>query len=93
MIKIAFLGAGSTVFAKNVLGDCLCSDILQDISIALHDIDPVRLDDSKRMLEHIVRNLGRKDVTIDAFPDRRTALDGAQYVVNFIQVAAMSPAP
>ncbi len=91
MIKIAFLGAGSTVFAKNVLGDCLCSDILQDISIALHDIDPVRLDDSKRMLEHIVRNLGRKDVTIDAFPDRRTALDGAQYVVNCIQVGGYEP--
>lgn len=41
MIKITFIGAGSTIFAKNVLGDCfLCDSIKNDLEIALYDIDP-----------------------------------------------------
>ena len=39
MVKITFLGAGSTVFARNVLGDCMCTPVLRDAEIALYDID------------------------------------------------------
>ena len=50
MAKITFMGAGSSVFAKNVLGDCMLSPILYDSEIALYDIDAVRLGDSRRRL-------------------------------------------
>jgi alpha-galactosidase len=51
MVKITFMGAGSTVFAKNVLGDCLCVDSLRDCEICLYDIDAERLKDSELMLQ------------------------------------------
>lgn len=50
MPKITFMGAGSTVFAKNVLGDCMMTPALRDSHIALFDIDPQRLKDSENML-------------------------------------------
>ena len=43
MSKITFIGAGSTVFAKNVLGDCMQTPALQGFELALYDIDPIRL--------------------------------------------------
>ena len=46
MPKITFMGAGSSVFAKNVLGDCMCSDALKDWEYALYDIDATRLEES-----------------------------------------------
>ena len=55
MIKIAFLGAGSTIFAKNVLGDCLVAKELPQLEIALYDIDGERLKDSELMLRAINR--------------------------------------
>jgi len=58
MPKITFMGAGSSVFAKNVLGDSMMTPALQDSVIALYDIDPVRLDDSYRMLTAIKNNVG-----------------------------------
>lgn len=57
MLKITFMGAGSTVFAKNVLGDCLVSPDLKGLEIALYDIDAERLDDSKVMLQAINRKI------------------------------------
>ena len=57
MIKVTFMGAGSTVFARNVLGDCMCTPALHGLDIALYDIDPVRLEESQRMLEAINRNV------------------------------------
>lgn len=53
MLKITFLGAGSTVFARNVLGDCMCSPILRECEIALYDINAERLNDSHMMLNAI----------------------------------------
>ena len=53
MPKITFMGAGSSVFAKNVLGDCMTSPIMENSEIALYDIDADRMDDSKRMLDAI----------------------------------------
>ncbi|MEG2014386.1 MAG: alpha-glucosidase/alpha-galactosidase, partial [Clostridia bacterium] len=53
MFKITFLGAGSTIFAKNVLGDCILTPELGDFEIALFDIDETRLEDSRLMLHNI----------------------------------------
>ena len=55
MVKVTFMGAGSTVFAKNVLGDCLVSPDLKGMEIALYDIDQERLEDSLLMLKAINR--------------------------------------
>ena len=91
MVTVTFMGAGSTVFAKNVLGDCIVTPEIEDLHIHLYDIDPIRLEDSRRMLENISRNSGRKDVTITAFTDRMEALRGANFVVNAIQVGGYEP--
>lgn len=56
MDKITFLGAGSTVFAKNVLGDCITTDAMREFEYALYDIDHQRLEESYMMLSNINRN-------------------------------------
>jgi alpha-galactosidase len=91
--KICFIGAGSTVFVKNVLGDCLHTGSLKDSHLSLIDIDPVRLKDSEAMLHNLLRGAGSK-ARIEAFlaADARTALDGADYVINAIQVGGYEPA-
>ncbi|MGN1267222.1 MAG: alpha-glucosidase/alpha-galactosidase, partial [Dorea sp.] len=53
MAKITFMGAGSTVFARNVLGDCMCSPALCESEIALYDINAQRLEDSEIILNAI----------------------------------------
>lgn len=90
MPRITFMGAGSTIFAKSVLGDCILTPEIKDLEISLHDIDPVRLEDSKMMLENLAANAGRK-IRIDASLDRKKALKGARYVVNAIQVGGYDP--
>jgi len=93
MTKICFLGAGSTVFAKNVLGDCIMTSALEGASIALYDIDKNRLNESQNMLNNINKNAGNK-FTIESFLDvenRRAALQDAKYVVNAIQVGGYKP--
>ena len=93
MPKITFMGAGSTVFAKNVLGDCMLTPALADSLIALYDIDPVRLDESAAMLEAINRNSGSRACIVKylGVENRRAALNGANYVVNAIQVGGYEP--
>ena len=93
MPKIAFMGAGSTVFAKNVLGDCMMTPALEDSAIALYDVDAVRLEESRTMLEAINRNNGGKAriQTYLGVENRREALRGAKYVVNAIQVGGYDP--
>ncbi len=94
MAKIAFMGAGSTVFAKNVLGDSLLTPSLQDSHIALYDIDAGRLEDSRLMMENLNANInaGRAKITAHLGPrQRRAALQGANYVVNAIQVGGYKP--
>jgi alpha-galactosidase len=90
MSKITFLGAGSTVFAKNVLGDCLMTPALQGFEIALFDIDHERLQDSANMLNNIKKTSGSTSV-INVYTDRKEALKGAKYVVNAIQVGGYDP--
>ena len=93
MIKVTFMGAGSTVFARNVLGDCMCTPALRGLDIALYDIDAVRLDESQKMLDAINRNV-QGNATIKSYlgvENRREALRGADFVVNAIQVGLYEP--
>ncbi len=90
MLKIAFIGAGSTIFAKNVLGDCMLTPALADAHFALHDIDLQRLKESETMLQNLNANLGGQ-ATVKAYADRREALKGATYVVNAITAGAFEP--
>lgn len=93
MIKVTFLGAGSTIFMRNVLGDCIYTDALQHLDIALYDIDPKRLEESAAILEAINRGHG-SPARIAAFlgeENRRRALDGADFVVNAIQAGGYDP--
>lgn len=90
MPKIAFMGAGSTIFAKSVLGDCILTPEIKDLEISLHDIDASRLEDSRKMLENIANSVGRK-IVVEAHLNRREALQGANYVVNAIQVGGYDP--
>lgn len=93
MVKITFMGAGSTVFAKNVLGDCLVSPDLKGLEIALYDIDSERLEDSKIMLQAISRKYRNKAKikTYLGVSNRKKALMGANFVVNAIQVGGYDP--
>lgn len=89
-MRICFLGAGSTVFAKNVLGDCIRTPELGKFEIALHDIDATRLDESFAVISAINNNYG-KPATIYKFLDRREALKGADYIINAVQVGGYIP--
>ncbi|MCL1795652.1 MAG: alpha-glucosidase/alpha-galactosidase, partial [Clostridia bacterium] len=93
MPKITFMGAGSTIFAKNVLGDSMLTPALEESVFALYDIDPIRLSESEAMLSAINNNHGGKAM-IEAYlgiPNRKAALCGADYVVNAIQVGLYEP--
>lgn len=95
MSKITFMGAGSTVFARNILGDCLLTPSLQESHIALYDIDAQRLDESRRIVETLNRNLnqGRATITVHrGVAQRKSALNGASYVVNAVQIGGNWPA-
>ena len=92
-MKITFMGAGSTVFARNVIGDCLCTEILRDATFALYDIDGQRLRESETILEAMRRakgGFGRIECYLGP-ENRRDALRGADFVVNAIQVGGYEP--
>ena len=94
MAKITFMGAGSTVFAKNVIGDTLMCDALRDFEIALYDIDPDRLEQSYTMVTLLNKNVngGRAKITkYLGVPNRKDALRGAEFVVDAIQVGLYEP--
>jgi len=90
MPKIAMIGAGSTVFAKNLLGDILSFPELAESHVALMDIDAERLRVSE-IVAHKVGTAVNARPCITALTDRRAALDGADYVINMIQVGGYDP--
>ncbi len=90
MPKITFIGAGSTVFAKNLLGDILGFPELAESEISLFDIDEARLKTSEVVAHRVAEALGAKP-KISATTDRRAALDGADYAIAMIQVAGYKP--
>lgn len=90
MPKITFIGAGSSIFVKNVLGDCLLSPALRESSIALCDIDEKKLHQSELLLKKLNENLGSKAV-ITATTNQKEALKDADYVINAIAVGSYDP--
>ncbi len=94
MSKITFMGAGSTIFARNVLGDCMCTPALQESEIALYDIDATRLKESEIILSAINNNVNNGKAKISTYlgvENRKAALKGASFVVNAIQVGGYKP--
>ncbi len=90
MPKITFIGAGSTVFAKNLLGDILSLPELADSTISLHDIDEERLRTTKMVAKRIAAALDAHP-TIETMTDRRAALDGAHYAIGMFQIGGYKP--
>lgn len=94
MKKIVFLGAGSTIFVKNVLGDVLLCDSLNDSEIALYDIDETRLEESYIIISNLNKSLANNKATIKKFlgvENRKEALKNADFIVNAIQVGGYEP--
>lgn len=91
MPKITFIGAGSTVFAKHLMGDILTFPELAESEFALFDIDPQRLRTSEIVAHRLNEALGTR-ARISATLDRRAALDGADYAICMIQVGGYKPA-
>ncbi len=93
-MKITFMGAGSTIFARNVIGDCMCTEALRDSEFALYDIDAKRLEESEIILSAINRNINEGRAKITTYlgeENRKEALRGARFVVNAIQVGGYEP--
>lgn len=90
MTKITFLGAGSTIFAKNLIGDILSYPELSQSEIVLFDIDPERLKTSEIMAHHLADRIGAKP-TIIATNDRQQALKNANYAISMFQVGGYKP--
>ena len=88
--RIVLIGAGSTVFAKNLLGDILSEPALSASRICLHDIDPERLRASGVVAGRIVQALGVR-ARIEQATELGQALDGADYAINMIQVGGYRP--
>ena len=94
MGKITFMGAGSTVFAKNVIGDSMMSEALRDFEFALYDIDGERLEESFIMVNALNKNVNQGRAKITKYlgvENRKDALRGADFVVNAIQVGGYEP--
>jgi alpha-galactosidase len=89
-LKVAIVGAGSTVFAKNIIGDIISFPEIADCTISLFDIDPGRLETSKIVAEKLVSSAGTP-TTVEATLDRKDALRDADFVVSMIQVGGYKP--
>jgi alpha-galactosidase len=90
MAKITFIGAGSTVFAKNLLGDILSFPELGKSTITLFDMNQERLETSKIVAEKVAAAVGAKP-KIEITTDRKKALKNADYAINMIQVGGYKP--
>jgi alpha-galactosidase len=84
MSKITFIGAGSIVFTRNLCSDILLTPALQDCTISLMDIDPLRLERSRRLVQAIIDRRGLK-ARVDATMDRREAVKDARFVITTFQ--------
>ncbi len=94
MPKITFMGAGSTVFVRNIIGDCMCRESLRNSEVALYDIDATRLKESLKILTAMNATINKKQMKIKTYlgvENRKEALRGADFVVNAIQVGGYEP--
>lgn len=93
-MKITFLGAGSSVFVRNVIGDCMLTPGLEDALFTLYDIDGFRAQESFKMLENINANANQGRARFEVFvgtEQLEQALSGADFVINAIQVGGYDP--
>ncbi|MBE6717206.1 MAG: alpha-glucosidase/alpha-galactosidase [Ruminococcaceae bacterium] len=93
-MKITFMGAGSTVFAKNVLGDVMLTPALRECEISLYDIDAQRLEESYIMISALNKNINESRAVVTkhlGVENRKEALRGSDFVVNAIQVGLYEP--
>ena len=94
MGKITFMGAGSTVFAKNVIGDAMLTEALRDFEYALYDVDSERLEESYLMITTLNKNVNNSKAKVTKYlgvSERKNALRDADFVVNAIQVGGYEP--
>ena len=89
--KVTFIGAGSTVFMKNIIGDLLHRPSLSGATIALMDVNPERLAESEIVAGKLVKTLNAK-ARIETHPNQRKALEGADFVVVAFQIGGYQPA-
>ena len=87
-MKIAFIGAGSIVFTKDLLSDLLSRTEISDCEVALMDIDADRLQTVHKMARHMVEQVGAP-TRVTATTDRRVAVTNADYVFTTIQVGGL----
>ena len=93
-MKVTFMGAGSTVFSKNVLGDTMLCDAFHDVEIALYDIDAHRLEESYLLITKMNESVNEGRATVKKYlgvEERKDALRGADFVINAIQVGLYDP--
>ena len=93
-MKVTFMGAGSTVFSKNVLGDTMLCESFHDVEIALYDIDKARLEESYLLISKMNESVNEGRATVKKYlgiEERKDALRGANFVVNAIQVGLYDP--
>ena len=92
-MKVTFMGAGSTIFSKNVLGDTMLCDAFHDCEIALYDIDKQRLEESYLLITKMNESINESRATIKKYlgvEQRKDALRNADFVVNAIQCVRSS---
>ena len=93
-MKVTFMGAGSTIFTKNVLGDTMCCDAFHDMEIALYDINEERLEESYLLITCMNNTINQGRATVRKYlgvEQRKNALRGADFVVNAVQVGLYDP--
>ena len=88
--RIAFIGAGSTVFLKNLVADILQKEALQCAHLALMDIDEGRLDDAHLVGRKLIRQLA-PGARVTTHTSQREAIDGADFVIVAFQIAGYRP--
>jgi alpha-galactosidase len=90
MTKLTFIGAGSTIFMRNIVGDMLHFEALRDAEIALMDIDPQRLAESEQLARRMIATMGT-GARVTTHTDQRRALEGADFVVTAFQIGGYDP--
>lgn len=94
MIKVTFIGAGSTIFAKNILGDIMLCESIRDAEFALYDNDGDRLEESRLVIDAVNKKYNENRAVVKCYlgvENRKAALSGADFVVNAIQVGGYEP--
>lgn len=90
MTKLTFIGAGSTIFMKNIVGDMLHFEALKDATIALMDIDTTRLAESELVAKKMIATMDT-GAKVETYTDQRRALEGADFVVTAFQIGGYDP--